>query len=244
MGKQKVSIKDIPSLHERRRLSKKKFTEHDLNTFHPTLKQQTFFNLYYQDIPIIVQHGCAGTGKTRTALHAALTEVLRKDTPYDRVILIRSAVETRSQGFLPGDLEEKEAIYELPFRQLVDDMFKWNKSYDNLKELGYIEFCTTSHIRGISIDNAVIILDESQNTDYSELRDVITRVGVNSRLIICGDIKQNDLMRKREKSGLLEFMETLEKMKEGMVGFIHYGVNDICRSDIVKEFLKVEYEKS
>lgn len=221
---------------------RKKFTTKDLISLSPKNKnQKDFIESYYTNFPIIVQDGPAGTGKTFLAMYMALTEVFDSSTPYDKLIVIRTAVETRSQGFLPGDQDEKNDPFERPYKDIVSNIVKYNKAYDNMKALNVYEFMTTSHLRGTTFDNAIIILDEAQNGDISELSTVITRLGINSRIVVVGDSKQDDLFRKRQESGFEELKYIFGKMSSDSVATITYTVDDIVRSGIVREFLKASY---
>ena len=218
--------------------NRKKFHTKDLISFQPkTNKQEQFFQSYYTQIPLILQAGSAGTGKSTIALYSALSEVLDECTEYKKVIIIRSAVETRSIGFLPGDLDEKMEPYERPYKDIVDYILPYANSYNNLKALGYLEFMLSTHIRGLTFDNAVIIVDEVQNMDQPELLSVMTRIGINSRMVLCGDSKQDDLFRQRHKSGF----GYLEKLFAGIDiqyrDVVQYTVDDILRSDIVRHIL-------
>lgn len=148
------------------------------------------------------------------ALSEAFYEILSPGSIYKKVIIIRSAVEARKIGHLPGELEEKQAPFEDPYREIVKDIFKYADPYDNLKVVGLIEFRLTSHLRGINLENAIVILDEAQNLDYEELDTVYTRITSTSKIIICGDGKQTDLHRYREQSGLAKFVSIFDNMNK------------------------------
>lgn len=218
---------------------KKKFTQHDIARIKPlTNNQMETFREWAQGQHLVLKN-YAGTGKSFVALYLALQTVLDPDTEQDKIVIIRSAVPVRSQGFLPGSLEEKMMVYESPYKQICDKLFKWKNSYDNLKEIGLVEFESTSFLRGTTFDNAVIIVDEVQNLDNaSEGETVITRVGKDSRLIICGDDLQNDI---GSKSACSEMFKILRRMDE--VSFIEFTLDDICRSGFVKSYLMAKYRK-
>ncbi len=193
--------------------TKKKFSLQDLRRLMPlTLNQQRFKDAYNDKIDVIFQLGAAGCGKTSMALSEAFYEVLDPNTVYEKIVIIRSAVEARKIGHLPGELEEKQAPFEDPYRELVKDIFKYADPYDNLKACGLLEFRLTSHLRGLNLDNAIVILDEAQNLDYEELDTVYTRITTTSKIIICGDGKQTDLHRYREQSGLSKFASIFDNM--------------------------------
>ncbi len=220
----------------------KHFSIHHLVTFQAkTTPQEQFMRSYFQQVPIMFQIGSAGTGKTALALYCALTEVLDKSTVYDKIILIRSAVQAREIGFLKGDENEKNEVYEAPYVALCDELFTFKENnYNNLKAKNLIEFHNTSFLRGKTFDNTIVIVDESENCTYHELCTAMTRVGINSRIIFAGDYKQVDLHRKSDKSGLGRFMKVLDRMPSATYDVVTYTPHDIVRSGIVKEFLIAE----
>lgn len=179
--------------------------------------------------------GSAGTGKTFLALYMALREVLDKDTDYEQVVIVRSAVPVRDIGFLPGDEKEKTEVYELPYKAICDELFEYKKSYDNLKKSNKIKFVTTSYIRGITLRNTIVIVDECQSLNAHELDSVVTRLGTNSKILLCGDFIQTDLTRQKDKNGILDFMKILDTLSEfSTVNFTH---KDIVRSGLVKSYI-------
>ena len=186
-------------------------------------------------------YGAAGTGKTFVSLYLALQAVLRNETKYDTVSIVRSAVPTREIGFLPGDEEDKTALFQVPYQNMVKFMFEqpneqaFSILYDRLKNQGSLMFLTTSFLRGITLDNAIIIVDECQNLTFHELDTIITRVGMDSKIMFCGDFFQSDLQRTSDKNGLKHFMSILR----GMDSFsnIEFTIGDIVRSGMVKEYL-------
>ena len=186
-------------------------------------------------------YGAAGTGKTFITLYMALEEVLRNESKYDTVYIVRSAVPTREIGFLPGDEEDKTALFQVPYQNMVKFMFEqpneqaFSLLYDRLKNQGSLMFLTTSFLRGITLDNAIIIVDEAQNLTFHELDTIITRVGMDSKIMFCGDFFQSDLMKHSDKAGMQHFMKILR----GMDSFanIEFTLGDIVRSGMVKEYL-------
>lgn len=219
-------------------LAKKKFTNHDLIHIQPKNPRQiAFFEEIKKDTPMIGLFGHAGTGKTFIAMYAALHEALDPDTEYEHVLVIRSAVEARKVGYLPGNLDEKSEAYEKPYRQIIGDLVKFKTAYDNMKAIGLLSFELTSHQRGVTYNNTIIILDECQNLDESELRTIITRLGTNSKIILCGDSRQNDLERYREKSGFKYLHDVMKMMPYGSNATIEFKLDDIVRSGFVREFL-------
>ena len=186
-------------------------------------------------------YGAAGTGKTFITLYMALQEALRNETKYDTVYIVRSAVPTREIGFLPGDEEDKTALFQVPYQNMVKFMFEqpneqaFSLLYDRLKNQNSLMFLTTSFLRGITLDNAIIIVDEAQNLNFHELDTIITRVGMDSKIMFCGDFFQSDLQKNIDKEGIKHFMKILKGMKS--FSNIEFTLGDIVRSGMVKEYL-------
>lgn len=215
----------------------------DLKTISPlTDNQRKFFELYNSSQAILL-HGLAGTGKSYIALYKALEEVLNKSTTYEKVVVVRSAVPSREIGFLPGDEKEKTEVYQLPYIEICEDLFNRHDAFQRLQEQKSINFMVTSFVRGITLDNSVIIVDECQNMTDMELNSIITRVGDRSKIIFCGDFRQTDLYKKTDISGLKKFMIIADMMPSFKV--IEFEVEDIVRSDLVKEYIlaRLRYEE-
>ena len=185
--------------------------------------------------------GAAGTGKTFISLYLALQSVMNLKKPYDKVVLVRSLIPTREIGFLPGDEEDKAALYQVPYRNMVQFIFEmqneqeFNNLYDKLKGQGTLYFLSTSFLRGLTFDNAVIIVDECQNMNFHELDTIITRVGQDSKIIFCGDFDQTDLVKQNERNGLHDFLRILEEMEE--FHCLEFTIGDIVRSGFVRNYL-------
>ena len=200
----------------------------------------------YADGKHLVAYGTAGTGKTFISLYNALADVLDETTPYERIYLVRSLVSTREIGFLPGDHEDKADIYQIPYKNMVKYMFQmptdadFEMLYGNLKAQETIKFWSTSFIRGTTLDNAIVIVDEFQNLNFHELDSIITRVGENSRIIFCGDASQTDLVKTNDRNGIHDFLNILRKMPS--FDIIEYGIDDIVRSGLVKEYIIAKLE--
>lgn len=205
-----------------------------------TENQKKFFDSYAEG-KHLVAYGCAGTGKTFITLYNALCEVLDEKTLYERIYLVRSLVATREIGFLPGTHEDKADIYQIPYKNMVKYMFQmpsdadFEMLYGNLKSQETIKFWSTSFIRGTTLDNSIIIVDECQNLSAHELDSIITRVGENSKIMFCGDATQSDLVKTNERNGILNFLSILRRMPS--FDMIEFGVEDICRSGLVKEYI-------
>ena len=210
-----------------------------------TDNQKRLFESYSND-KHLVAYGCAGTGKTFITLYNALQDVLSENTPYEKIYLVRSLVSTREIGFLPGTYEDKSDIYQIPYKNMVKYMFQmptdseFEMLYGNLKAQETIKFWSTSFLRGTTLDNAIVIVDEFQNLNFHELDSIITRVGENTKICFCGDATQSDLQKTNERNGIIDFMRILRSMPSFDV--IEFGVDDIVRSGLVKEYIVAKME--
>jgi len=210
-----------------------------------TDNQERLFSSYDND-KNLVAYGAAGTGKTFITLYNALKDVLDERSPFDKIYIVRSLVATREIGFLPGDHEDKSSLYQIPYKNMVKYMFQmpsdadFEMLYGNLKNQGTISFWSTSFIRGTTLDNAVIIVDEFQNLNFHELDSIITRVGENTKIMFCGDATQSDLIKTNEKNGIIDFMRILRNMPS--FDIIEFGVEDIVRSGLCKEYIIAKTE--
>ena len=201
-----------------------------------TENQQKFFDAYKRGDYFIGLFGSPGVGKTFLAMYRSLEEVLDRSNPFKQIVVVRSAVQVRDQGFVPGSLDEKMEIYETPYKEISETLFGRSDAWDRLKEQGYARFISTTAIRGISIDDAIILVDESQSMTFHELSSVISRVGHRSKIIFIGDLKQNDLIKsKNDVSGLKEFLNVARHMDE--FSEITFTPDDIVRSSLVKSFI-------
>lgn len=209
----------------------------DLKTFEPlTDNQKKFFDYYKRGDYFIGCFGSPGVGKSFLSLLKGFEEVLDKSNPFNQVVVVRSAVQVRDQGYVPGDLDEKMAIYEQPYKEICATLFGRNDAWDRLKEQGHARFISTSAIRGISIDGAIIVVDEAQSMTWHELNSVISRVGHRSKIIFVGDLKQNDLLKnKNDVSGLAKFISVARTMPE--FSEIEFTPDDIVRSSLVKSWI-------
>ncbi len=205
-----------------------------------TDNQKTVFEEYSKGKHLVL-HGAAGTGKTFIVLYNALKEVLNPATPYEKIYIVRSLVPTREIGFLPGDHEDKSYLYQVPYKNMVRYMFQmpddnsFEMLYDNLKAQETISFWSTSFIRGVTFDQAIVIVDEFSNLNFHELDSMITRIGENSKIMFCGDISQSDLVRENEKNGIMDFMRILGNMDEASI--VEFGIEDIVRSGLVRSYI-------
>lgn len=231
--------RDYPAASTKKRTSDKKRAGKKSNVMGLTLQtirprtetQRQVFEAYPN--AHLLLHGAPGTGKSFLALFLSLRDVLEYQA-YERVIIVRSTVPTRDVGFLPGTIQEKMAVYEAPYRDIGAELFGRGDAYDILVRHGYIEFMSTSFVRGTTFHNAAVIVDEVQNMTDAELNTVITRLGDGCKLIVCGDIRQCDL--KKERSGVSDFFKIAQEMRD-QFEVIEFGPEDIVRSDFVKSYI-------
>ena len=220
---------------------KKPINVDHLKEITPLTENQTLAFDAYENGKNLFLYGCAGTGKTFIAMYLALKEILSGTSPYEKLYMVRSLVPTREIGFLPGDHEDKSNLYQIPYKNMVEHMFKmpddpaYNMLYDNLKAQETVSFWSTSFLRGTTLNNAIIIVDECQNLNFHELDSIITRVGTDCKIIFAGDVMQTDLVKTNERNGILDFMKILEVMEE--FTSVEFGVEDIVRSGLIRSYI-------
>lgn len=220
---------------------RKTFSVQDMHPIEPLTDNQEIAFEAWEDTrnDLVGLIGYAGTGKTFLAMYMALQAVLDKDTPYEKVVIIRSPVESgESLGFLPGDESMKLEPYEAPYRAICDKLFKYKKSYDNLKEAGKIQFEPTGFLRGNTFDDCIIIFDEVQSASAHSIESALTRFGERCRMIVCGDDLQNDIGK---ESGFNTVMPILKRTNSTEI--IDFGLDDIVRSGFVRAYLMAKYSK-
>ena len=207
----------------------------NLKTIEPlTQNQKLSFEAYHSGKNLML-HGIAGTGKSFVSLYLGLNQILSDNSPYKKLIIVRSVVPTRDMGFLPGNSKEKAKVYEAPYYAICTELFGRSDSYEYLKSKNLVEFISTSFIRGITLNDCIIVVDEIANMTLHELDSVITRVGKNCRIIFCGDFRQSDFTREHEKNGLVDFMSIIRRLKS--FTFIDFNEHDIVRSAMVKDYI-------
>ena len=207
----------------------------ELYTYEPLTENQKKAYNSWDDGDHLCLTGTAGTGKTFVALYLALESILEKQGPYHKITVIRSVVPTRDMGYLPGTKEEKQEVFETPYKNIMVELLGDDSPYRRLVHNHQLQFITTSYIRGMTIDNSIIIVDEMQNLNFHELDSVITRVGHNCRLIFCGDYHQSDFKECGEREGIMKFMRIIESMKDFTI--VNFGWEDIVRSDFVRDYI-------
>lgn len=199
-----------------------------------TENQRKTFDAFNSDKHLML-HGMAGTGKTFLSVYLALNDLMSGSSDQDRIYIIRSVVPTRDMGFLPGSQKEKMKVYEAPYYAICNELFERGDAYEVLKQKGAIDFMSTSFVRGTTLNNCYVIVDEINNMTFHELDSVITRIGKNCRVIFCGDFRQSDLTREQERNGLKEFMKVIDRLSD--FEYIDFLEADIVRSKLVKEYI-------
>lgn len=228
--RQRRSLRDQDVLTDLNQVNTQKF---NMRAIQPKTVPQANAIEYFNQGSNLLLHGLAGTGKTFIGLYLAINEVLASRAK--RVVIIRSAVPTRDVGFLPGTLKQKMEVYEMPYKQIANNLFKRGDAYDILKNKDMLEFISTSYVRGTTLDNCVVVVDEINNMTFHELDSVITRLGDHTQLIMCGDYRQSDLQLNNDKAGLRQFMNIIDRMT--MFEHVEFGIHDIVRSALVKQYI-------
>lgn len=214
---------------------RKTWTRHDLKTIKPiTPPLRDMYEAFFEGANIAA-HGSAGTGKTLAAIWLAMNEILNPDTEAERLIIVRSSVPSREIGFLPGTEQEKMAVYERPYQDIMKDLFGRQSTYEDMKEAGVVEFMSSSFIRGVTWDNAIVVVDEGQNMTFEEINTIMTRLGKNSRVIFAGDLPQKDLKKKGDETGFPKALRVMERT--GNFAMVQFTRFDILRSGFVKAWI-------
>ena len=239
--KKKMSVSVGAGMTAKQLRRKKPYNSDMMVPIEPITPNQTTAFAHYNEGKNLFLYGAAGTGKTFITLYMALKQVLDPLTPYNKVVLVRSLVSTREIGFLPGDHEDKSALYQIPYKNMVKYMFELATDNDfemlwgNLKAQESVTFWSTSFIRGTTLDASIVIVDESQNLNFHELDSIITRVGEDTKIMFCGDAAQTDLIKTNEKNGILDFQKIISMMPE--FAQVEFGIDDIVRSGLVKSYI-------
>lgn len=207
----------------------------NLTVIEPITKNQEIAFKDWEKGQHLILNGSAGTGKTFMAMYLALQEVLDKDTPFDQVVVIRSIVPTRDIGFLPGDEEEKKEAYTGPYKSICTELFEDAEAWKKLTNYNTVQFMSTSFIRGVTLSNAIVVVDEMQNLNGHELDSVITRLGSDCRIIMCGDYYQSDFHRQGDREGITKFLSIAEKLNR--FSTVEFNWQDIVRSDLVRDYI-------
>lgn len=207
----------------------------NLKRVHPLTDNQKKTFEAFQRGKHLMLHGMAGTGKTFLSMYLAINDLMSGTSEQEKIYVIRSVVPTRDMGFLPGSQKEKMKVYEAPYYAICNELFERGDAYDILKQKNAVEFMSTSFVRGTTLNNCYVIVDEINNMTFHELDSVITRIGKNCRVIFCGDFRQSDLTREQERNGLKEFMKVIDRLSD--FEYIDFLEADIVRSKLVKEYI-------
>lgn len=199
-----------------------------------TWTQQLTFEAY-EDGKHLLLHGMAGTGKTFVSMYLALKELQEHHSRYKSVTIVRSVVPTRDIGFLPGKQDEKIGVYEQPYKAICTELFARGDAYDILKHNNQIHFIPTSYVRGTTLNDTIVLIDEVSNMTFHEIDSLITRLGDNCRVILCGDFKQSDLTKHKEREGLRQFMQIVDRLSD--FAHLEFTEHDIVRSPLVREYI-------
>lgn len=185
---------------------------------------------------ITICSGPAGTGKSHMSMKTAIELLLDTENKYEKLIIIRPAVEGGESklGSLPGTYEEKMFPYIFPSIYLLNKIIG-KEATEKLKENNIIEILSLSYIRGMNIDNSILIFEEAQNATPMEMKLTLTRIGFNSKFFISGDIEQSDKYKEKEKSGLYDIIHRLKNISN--IGIFHFDHTDIVRNPIISKIL-------
>jgi phosphate starvation-inducible PhoH-like protein len=185
---------------------------------------------------ITVCSGPAGVGKSFIAMKAAVDLLADHDSPYEKIIIVRPAVEAEEKlGSLPGNVEEKLDPYIFPSYYLLNKIIG-KEAREKLKAMEVIEVFALAYMRGMNIDNSILIFEEAQNATPKQMKLLLTRIGTDSKFFISGDLEQTDRYKDKKHSGLWDALERLKNMSE--VGVHQFGDEDVVRNPIITELLK------
>jgi phosphate starvation-inducible PhoH-like protein len=185
---------------------------------------------------ITICSGPAGVGKSYVAMMKAVELLWRDDNKYEKIIIVRPAVEAEEKlGSLPGGVEEKLDPYIFPTYYLLNKIIG-KESREKLKEMNYIEVFALAYMRGMNIDNSILIFEEAQNSTPSQMKLLLTRIGFNSKFFISGDLEQTDRYKDKTHTGLYDAINRLGDIKD--VGVFEFGGDDIVRNPLISKILK------
>jgi phosphate starvation-inducible PhoH-like protein len=201
--------------------------------------QKIYYNIL-KDNQITVCSGPAGVGKSYVAMKAAVDLLSDPSTPYEKIIIVRPAVEAEEKlGSLPGNVEEKLDPYIFPSYYLLNKIIGKDVR-EKLKDIEAIEVFALAYMRGMNIDNSILIFEEAQNSTPNQMKLLLTRIGFNSKFFISGDLDQTDRYKDKTHSGLWDAIQRMSGMKD--VGVFEFGDTDIVRNPLITQILK-RYEE-
>lgn len=233
-GQEIDNMENVASFKKQKRKPQNTIGEINIKEIHPLTENQRKVFSAYDDGKNILSIGSAGTGKSFLFFYLTLFDLLFSNR-YSKIIIFRSAVPTRNIGFLPGNEDEKMSAYTLAYKGICSELLERGDGFELLKKKDMIEFQSTSFVRGTTFDNCLIIVEEIQDMNLHEISTLITRCGKNTRIFLCGDIKQTDLDPRREVSGIQDFIRIAANMDSFEI--VEFGIEDIVRSGLVREYL-------
>jgi phosphate starvation-inducible PhoH-like protein len=200
---------------------------------------------YYNELTtneITICSGPAGVGKSYVAMKAAVDLLLDENNSYEKIIIVRPAVEAEEKlGSLPGNVEEKLDPYIFPTYYLLNKIIG-KEAREQLKNYDIIEVFALAYMRGMNIDNSILIFEEAQNSTPNQMKLLLTRIGFNSKFFISGDLEQTDRYKDKTHSGLYDALKRFKGMKNDNVGTFEFGDDDIVRNPLITKLLR-KYEE-
>ena len=200
-----------------------------------TENQEHYYNLLRNN-QITICSGPAGVGKSYIAMKAAVDLLMDQNNSYEKLVIVRPAVEAEEKlGSLPGNLEEKLDPYIFPSYYLLNKIIG-KESREKLKDAEIIEVFALAYMRGMNIDNTILIFEEAQNSSPNQMKLLLTRIGFNSKFFISGDVEQTDRYKDKKQSGLYDAIRKFNDVND--VGVFEFGDGDIVRNPLISKILK------
>jgi phosphate starvation-inducible PhoH-like protein len=197
--------------------------------------QKKYYDLLVNN-QITICSGPAGVGKSYIAMKAALDLLADPETPYEKIIIVRPAVEAEEKlGSLPGNVEEKLDPYIFPSYYLMNKIIG-KEAREKLKHIDVIEVFALAYMRGMNIDNSILIFEEAQNSTPNQMKLLLTRIGFNSKFFISGDLEQTDRYKDKKQSGLWDAIEKFKDIHD--VGVFEFDKQDVVRNPLISKILK------
>ena len=204
-----------------------------------TENQRKYFEILTHN-QITICTGPAGVGKSYVAMSAALNLLYDPDNKYEKIIIVRPAVEAEEKlGALPGNVEEKLDPYIFPSYYLMNKIIG-KDAREKLKELEFIEVFALAYMRGMNIDNSILIFEEAQNSTPNQMKLLLTRIGYNRKFFISGDLEQTDRYKDKKQTGLWDAIQKLKNVSE--IGVFEFDSDDVVRNPIISKILN-RYEE-
>jgi phosphate starvation-inducible PhoH-like protein len=233
--KKPISVQEEPKKNVSRKdqiteIIKKKSKEKFLSE-----NQKKYYDLLINN-QITICSGPAGVGKSYIAMKAALDLLSDPLTPYEKIIIVRPAVEAEEKlGSLPGNVEEKLDPYIFPSYYLMNKIIG-KEAREKLKQIDVIEVFALAYMRGMNIDNSILIFEEAQNSTPNQMKLLLTRIGFNSKFFISGDLEQTDRYKDKRHSGLWDAIEKFKDLSD--VGVFEFDNKDVVRNPLISKILK------